>query len=291
MTAQDLAHDFSRLMELPPEMFPLLLITAGAVIFVFAFRHLALRFILPRLGSSASRIKWRRNSAYLAFCILVLLLFPLWLPSLRTVAAFLGIFGAGVILVLKEVIVNVAGWFFIVFRRPFEIGNRITIGAYSGDVLDIRIMDTSLIEVSSRDEGGQSTGRVVHVPNSLVFTVPLANASKEFAFNWNEIRIPISPESDWKRASLLVEKTAAEVVEPISEKDSRIRKSDHEYAIRYQRITPKVYVEFKHGVILLTLRHLVEPRTNRLVSDRFWRILLERFQKEKRIHLHAPMPH
>ncbi len=291
MNLREIEADLAKMVQFPPDALPLLILTAVAVAFGFMARRLALRIVLPRLGSSASRIKWRRNSAYLLVFLLALVLFPLWLPSLRTIAAFLGIFGAGVLLVLKEVIVNIAGWFFIVFRKPFEIGNRIAIGAFTGDVLDIRLMDTSLIEVSSRDEGGQSTGRVVHFPNALVFTVPLANASKEFAFNWNEIRVPLSPDSDWKKASAIMEQIAGDVVDPISEKDSWIRHSEHEYAIRYQKITPKVFVEFKQGVILLTLRHLVEPRTNRLISDRFWRLFLARIEKEKRIHLNALLPH
>lgn len=268
----------------------MLLITALAVAVVIALRNFSLRIILRRIQHHGSKLRWRRNSAYLTFFILVLMLFPLWLPSLRTVTAFLGLFGAGVILVLKEVIVNLAGWFFIVFRRPFEIGNRISVGSQNGDVLDIRLMETSLIEVSAREQGGQSTGRVIHVPNSFFFTQAFANASKEFAFTWNEIKIPISADSDWKKAVALVEKAAAQIFEHISEQDSRLRHSEHEYAIRFQRLTPRVYVDFKDGCIQLTLRHLVEPRTHRQVQDSFWRHFLEKLRREKKVRLAGPIP-
>lgn len=289
MSLQEFERDLARIGS-PAETLTLLIITAAATALVITLRAFILRIILRRIEQHGSRIRWRRNSAYLTFFLLVFMLFPLWLPSLRTVTAFLGLFGAGVILVLKEVIVNLAGWFFIIFRRPFEIGNRISIGQQNGDVLDIRLMETSLIEVSTREHGGQSTGRVIHVPNSFFFTQAFANASKEFAFTWNEIDIPVTADSDWKRAVALVEKAAAKIVDPISEKDSRIRRAEHEYAIRYTRITPKVYVEFKNGCIHLTLRHLVEPRTHRQIQDAFWRHLLAVLGKERRIKLAGPMP-
>lgn len=290
MSLLELERDLLRVVAFPPETLALIIITALTVAFVILVRSFSLRLILRRIGQHGSRIRWRRNSAYLTFFLLVLLLFPLWLPSLRTVAAFLGLFGAGVILVLKEVIVNLAGWFFIVFRRPFEIGNRISVGQQNGDVLDIRIMETSLIEVSPREQGGQSTGRVIHIPNSFFFTQAFANASKEFAFTWNEIKIPLTVDSDWRKAVQLVEKAANEIVESISEKDSRLKHSEHEYAIRFQRITPRVYVDFRDGSIVLTLRHLVEPRTHREVQDSFWRHLLEKLNREKKVHLAGPAP-
>lgn len=289
MNLQELERDLARVV-FPPETLTLLLITALAVAVMIALRNFSLRIILRRIQHHGSKLRWRRNSAYLTFFVLVLMLFPIWLPSLRTVTAFLGLFGAGVILVLKEVIVNLAGWFFIVFRRPFEIGNRISVGAQNGDVLDIRLMETSLIEVSAREQGGQSTGRVIHVPNSFFFTQAFANASKEFAFTWNEIKIPISPQSDWRKAVRLVEKAAAQIFEHISEQDSRLRHSEHEYAIRFQRLTPRVYVDFRDGCIQLTLRHLVEPRTHRQVQDAFWRHFLDQLKREKKVRLMGPVP-
>ncbi|MCE9600011.1 MAG: mechanosensitive ion channel family protein [Spirochaetia bacterium] len=288
MNLRDIESDVLKIASLPPEMFPLFIITAAAVILVFTVRAFILRLALRRVNQSTSRLLWQRNSAYFSILILMVFLFPVWLPSLRTIAAFLGIFGAGVILVLKEVILNLAGWFFIIIRKPFEIGNRITVGHFSGDVLDIRLMDVSLIEVSEKEFGGQSTGRVIHVPNSFILVTPFANASKEFAFNWNEIRIPISLDSDWKKAVQIVEETTAEVMEPISEGDHRIRHSEREYAIRYKRMTPRVFVEYTQGSIVLTLRHLVEHKTNRMAADRFWRSFLQRLHREKKIKLMGP---
>ncbi|MCB1308912.1 MAG: mechanosensitive ion channel, partial [Leptospiraceae bacterium] len=133
---------------------------------VFGVRLFILIIIKRRLNNRSALLRWRLSSMYIAlFCTLWLLL-PLWISSLRGVLAILGIFGAGVLIVLKELILNIAGWFYIVLRRPFTMGNRIVINEMTGDVIEIRLLDFSMIEVNPRSEGGQSTGRIIHVPNS-----------------------------------------------------------------------------------------------------------------------------
>lgn len=281
--------NFASLFQGIPDLIPLVSVTGTVVLLNVLVRFFLLRFALPRLKSQHSRIQWRRNSLYIIVAVSLTVIFPLWLPSLRSVVAILGIFGAGVLLVLKEVILNLAGWFYIITRKPFDIGNRIQISAFSGDVIDVRLLEFTLMEVRTWAEGGQSTGRVLHVPNLLVFTNPLANSSKEFAFNWNELTIPLEPGSDWRKAVKIIEEVAGKTLETISSEDSRIRRSEEEYAIRFYKMTPRVYMEFKNGAIVLTLRHLAEPKSCRHISDRLWRDILTRFDREKKIILSTNM--
>jgi small-conductance mechanosensitive channel len=234
---------------------------------------------------SLNVVIWRRNISYVSVMIAMIILFPVWLPSLQNALAVVGIFGAGVLLVLKEVILNLAGWFYIVTRRPFEEGNRVGIADHIGDVIEIRLQEFTMIEVKSREQGGQSTGRILHIPNSLLFTTALANASKEFLFNWSEMTIPLTPKSDWKRAVRIVEDVAKISLENINMTDSRIKYSEERYSIKYRNLRPGVYVEFRKGAIVLTLRYLVEPRNVRQVSDTLWREILTRFAAVKQVYL------
>lgn len=258
---------------------------------IFSLRAFLTRFVFVKLKNSPGLHRWRRNSLYLSVTAFILLAFPFWLPSIKNLAAFLGLFGAGILLVFKEALLNVAGWFYIIIRKPFNIGNRISISNMSGDVIDVRLLDFCMIEVTTRDKGGQSTGRVVHLPNSLVFTQPLSNASKEFSFSWNEISLPLMPNSNWKKAMQIFQKVAEVSLEKINSDDSRIQESKDEYAISYTMITPRIYVEFKDGYIVLTLRHLTEPRNTRQVIDKIWRELLVKLAKERSIKLAGPMGH
>ncbi len=254
---------------------------------VFILRYLVLILAFVRIKNIQIRRAWRLSSFYICLFLTFGLLAPLWFTSVVNLLTVLSIIGAGSIIVLKEVILNVFAWFYLLLRRPFEPGNRITIGEYMGDVLDIRLMDFAMIEVQSQKSTGQSTGKVLHIPNSFVFTHALANASQEFSFNWNEIQIPLHIQSDWQKAVKIIEAIAAEVLEDILQSDQRILEAEKKYAIRYRELKPSVYLDFYSGSIVLTLRHLVEPRNTRLVTDQIWRRILESFAKEKKISLYG----
>lgn len=267
-------------------VFQNVLYTSVLVAVIVLARWIALRFLRRRLKDRVSFRHWKLNTGYLAVLVFVMIALPLWLPSLQGIAAIIGIFGAGILIVNKEILMNISGWFYVVVRKPFEVGNRIGILDLYGDVIDIRLMDFTIIETAHPKLGGQSTGRVVHIPNSALLTQPLSNASKEFAFNWNEIRVPVTLKSDWQKALAIIESIAAEKLERISVDDERLKRSEDLYLIKFNRVRPIVYVEYRGGAVLLTIRHLCEPKNRRILTDQIWREILLRFATENDIHLH-----
>ncbi|EHQ07796.1 mechanosensitive ion channel family protein [Leptonema illini] len=267
-------------------VFQNVLYTSVLVAVIVLARWIALRFLRRRLKDRVSFRHWKLNTGYLAALVFVMIALPLWLPSLQGIAAIIGIFGAGILIVNKEILMNISGWFYVVVRKPFEVGNRIGIMDLYGDVIDIRLMDFTIIETAHPKLGGQSTGRVVHIPNSALLTQPLSNASKEFAFNWNEIRVPVTLKSDWQKALAIIESIAAEKLERISVDDERLKRSEDLYLIKFNRVRPIVYVEYRGGAVLLTIRHLCEPKNRRILTDQIWREILLRFATENDIHLH-----
>lgn len=267
-------------------VFQNVLYTSVLVAVIVLARWIALRFLRRRLKDRVSFRHWKLNTGYLAALVFVMIALPLWLPSLQGIAAIIGIFGAGILIVNKEILMNISGWFYVVVRKPFEVGNRIGIMDLYGDVIDIRLMDFTIIETAHPKLGGQSTGRVVHIPNSALLTQPLSNASKEFAFNWNEIRVPVTLKSDWQKALAIIESIAAEKLERISVDDERLKRSEDLYLIKFNRVRPIVYVEYRGGAVLLTIRHLCEPKNRRILTDQIWREILLRFAIENDIHLH-----
>lgn len=262
-----------------------LVFTAISAGVIFALRFVILQMLRRRPQNRTGFNRWRTNSAYLAVIVLCFLLLPIWVASLRGILAVLGIFGAGILIVSKEPIQNIIAWFYLMIRRPFEAGNRISIDGLVGDVFEIRLLDFSMIEVQTNENGGQSTGRIMHIPNGLIFTKYVANASKEFSFNWNEIKVCITKDSDWRKAEKILLEIAHQVLEQVEHSDHRIQLSAAEYAIQYKRLTPVVYISFTSGQIVLTLRHLTEPRRTRILTDLIWREILTRFKTRKKIQL------
>jgi small-conductance mechanosensitive channel len=127
----------------------------------------------------------------------VSLLAWIWVEELLSLSTFLGLVSAGLAIALREPLINLMGWAFIVWRRPFEMGDRIEIGGQAGDVIDMRVFQFTLLEIGNWVDADQSTGRAIHVPNGKVFSESLANYSKGLAYIWNEIPVRVTFESDW----------------------------------------------------------------------------------------------
>ncbi len=104
----------------------------------------------------------------------------------------MGLFTAGLAIALKDPLTNLAGWLFIVFRKPFIVGDRIQIGPHAGDVVDIRPFQFTILEIRNWVDADQSTGRMIHLPNAKVFVEAQANYSLGFNYIWNEIVVRLT---------------------------------------------------------------------------------------------------
>jgi small-conductance mechanosensitive channel len=193
---------------------------------------------------------------------------------------FLGLVAAGVSIALKDPIVNVAGWIYILLRRPIEVGDRIQIGEHAGDVIDLRISQFTLMEIGNWVDADQSTGRVIHIPNGKVFVEPLANYSKGFQYIWNEIPVLITFESNWEKAKEILLNIANKHAEHLSEPArAKVKEAAQKFMIFYSKLTPIIYTRVKDSGVLLTARYLCEPRRRRGSAEAIWEDILREFAK------------
>ena len=153
-------------------------LTILVVLFLWLVRKLVLRTALRKSDDVQNRYRWRKSTAYVAFLIGVVLVVRIWFQGMGSLSTMIGLVSAGVAIALKDALVNLAGWVFIVWRHPFEVGDRIEVGDVAGDVIDQRIFQFTLMEIGNWVHADQSTGRIIHVPNGRVFTDALANYSK-----------------------------------------------------------------------------------------------------------------
>lgn len=159
-----------------------LLLTVAAVVVLLLLRTAVRVLIRRRSPDTAAEFHGRRLSDY-AFAVLVLLtLLRIWVRDFGSFGTFLGLLSAGLAVALGDILRDIAGWMFIVVRRPYQIGDRIEISGFMGDVVDIRLFATFLLECGNWVEADQSTGRIVMIPNAKVFSSGVANATKDFDF-------------------------------------------------------------------------------------------------------------
>lgn len=99
---------------------------------------------------------------------------------------------------LQAPITSFIAWLYIVFRRPYQVGNRIQIEGFKGDVIEINYLDTIILECSGGYlQNDRSSGRVIHFPNSIILKSEVINYSGPFVpFIWNETPLQIAYTSD-----------------------------------------------------------------------------------------------
>lgn len=258
----------------------------GVLILILLLKHYTKKAIHKQCEDAAKQYMYGKISSSIYIGIYLIGLLIIWNDSSSYIIAFLGMFSAGLAIAMKEVLINVIGGMYILWTKPFRVGDRIEIGGQIGDVVAISTLRFTLLEVGKRIAGEQSTGRTLDIPNMMIFSMPLANYEKGFKYIWHEVAINIDKESDWELAKELLYKIVdTHTNQYIEEARQQIDTAGEEYLIFYNNLTPIIYTEIKGGAILLTIRYLCEPRKARTTEHLIWEDVLTTFKNYESIKL------
>lgn len=250
----------------------------AAIIGLWAIRRFVLMIVNRRIDDIRLRYRWRKTTSYIVVPIGMLVVGGIWFEGVGSLATYLGLLSAGIAIALRDPLVNLAGWAFILWRRPFEVGDRIEIGNHRGDVIDLRIFQFTLMEIGNWVDADQSTGRIIHLPNGMVFSQGLANYSKGFQFIWNELPILLTFESNWRAAREILREIADRHAADVThDAQAKVREVAERFMIFYQNLTPIVYTNVKDSGVELTIRYLCEPRQRRGTAQGIWHDVLDAF--------------
>ncbi|HUT33136.1 MAG TPA: mechanosensitive ion channel family protein [Planctomycetota bacterium] len=254
--------------------------TVGTILVLWLIRFLVVRLILRRTEDVRARYRWSKLTGYVAACLGIFLVGRVWFEGVASLATFLGLLSAGLAIALKDVVADVAGWMFLMWRRPFWIGDRIQIGEFAGDVIDIRLFKFSLLEIRGWVGADQSTGRVLHVPNGMALSHTVASYNQGFQHIWNEVPVLVTFESNWRKAKEILQGIADKHAQSLGEAaQQRIREASKRFMIFYTTLTPTVYTSIRDSGVLLTLRYLCEPRRRRGTEQAICEDILDEFGK------------
>ncbi len=266
-----------------------ILSTLLIVFFLWLLRTALIHFIWHQTDNVQTRYKWQKSSIHVAVIIGIMLVSRVWFVGFQSLATYLGLATAGIAIALKNLVESFAGWLFISWRRPFHVGDRIQVGPYRGDIIDVRVFKFTLMEIGNWVDAEQSTGRIIHVPNSMVLTDVIANYSRGFQFIWHEIPVLITFESDWEQAKTILTAVANQHAEHFTEDAARkIKEASKKFMIFYSTLAPAVYTTVKDSGVLLTIRYLINPRRRRSSEQAIWENILREFAKRDDIDFAYP---
>ena len=254
--------------------------TIAILIAIWLVRWGVLWLVAKRTEEPHIRYRWRKISTYTATIVGLILIGRVWLEAIQSVVTYLGLVSAGVAIALKDPITNWFGRLYIGWRKPFVVGDRVSVVGLTGDVIDIGMSTFSLLEVGSQSEGEQSSGRIIHMPNGKVFTEPLINYTQGFNYIWNEIPVTVTFESNWEKAKeILTVIVTKETAREGSDAQRSMRLASRQFLIRADGAPAAVYTKIVADGVLLTVRYLCEARRRRATEQAICEAILEAFSQ------------
>jgi small-conductance mechanosensitive channel len=269
---------------LNPTVEKLIIVLVGVVVIGVLVRLLK-HPLTGHIHDKDTRYRVRKLVTFAGYGAGVILVAAVFNDRLGGIAVVLGVAGAGVAFALQEVITSIAGWLAVSFGGFYKTGDRVQLGGIQGDVIDIGILRTTVMEIGGWISGDQYNGRVVRIANSFIFKEPVFNYSGDFPFLWDEIKVPVKYGSDYRLARKVLEDAAAAVVGDFvpparAAWEGIVRK----YRVEDARLEPMVLVLANDNWVEFTLRYVVEYKKRRTTkTDLFERILDEFAATEGRV--------
>ncbi|MCL7412416.1 MAG: mechanosensitive ion channel family protein [ANME-2 cluster archaeon] len=232
------------------------------------------------------RYAFKKAVSTLIAIIVMGVLIAVWFKETTSLIVAYGIISAGIAIALQDVLKNVAGGLIIFISRPFRAGDRIQVETEMGDVLDINVFNTTLMEMRQWVDGDQYSGRIIHLPNGFILNKTMKNYTRDFSFIWDEIHLMLTYDSDWRKAQKIVIDIAKDVTK---ETEMSAKQELHDMAYKYL-ITPvdvesKIYTQITDNWIDMRLRYVVNPHQRRINKHLMNEKILDSFLKEKDIKI------
>jgi small-conductance mechanosensitive channel len=227
----------------------------------------------------------RRLVIGLLILVVVLLNFSDELGSAATVVGFAA---AGIAVALQNVILSIAGYFFLIGRFGIKAGDRVQIGGVTGDVIDIGLVKLSMMELGGSGTHRQPTGRVVVFSNAIVFQ-PSGNFFKQApgtSFVWNEIRLTLAPDCDYR----LAEKRLLDAVDEVFARYrdrvlGEFRHLERDLNVMLETPKPQSRLHLSQSGLEIIIRYPAEARTAPQITDEVSRRVLDAINLEPSLKL------
>ncbi len=257
-----------------------LLIGLIGVIIILGLARLILKTLTRSIENPDLRYRVRKIIIFLSYLLALLFLAGEFSDQIHSITVALGVASAGIAFALQEVIVSVAGYLAITFGRFYKIGDRVQLSGTVGDVIDIGVFSTTLMEVGEWVKADQYSGRVVRIANSFVFAEPVYNFSADFPYLWDEIILPVKYGSDIQLARSILKQAADELVgEYLDPARIQWKNLYNRYRLEHESIEPAVTLVANDNWLEFTLRYIVDYKKRRSTKDQLFEYIINKIEK------------
>ena len=266
----------------------LVLATTIVIVMFMGFRKLGTFIFRKKL--SGRKEYWTNQIYRVVLNILeILMLLFIWDNYIKDLVTLISVLSAAMTIALREIILNFFCGIYIQVKKPFKVEDRIEIDGIKGDVMSISSLDFEILEVSNKDDRGQSTGIVINFPNSVVLAKPVKNITQGFKYVWDEITVKVKLDCDLSSNKQMLYKIVneLEVVKSIPKKmKEQVNNINNNNRIYFNQYDPMIYTKLVDGHVELTIRYLMHPKKSRFVESVIWNKIYLAY-KDKKIDLYT----
>lgn len=262
------------------------------IILIVTFIYLLLKKLLRNTIKKATvYYKVKKTVLYTLVIIALILIGRAWFEGIQSFVTFMGLFSAALAIVMKDVILNIAGWIYIITKSPFEVGDRIEVNDIAGDVIDIQLLNFKILEIGNWIYGDKYSGRVVHIQNSNVFGHSIANYNKGTPYIWSEFLVSVFVDSNWEKAKEIIQKAAEETTNDLIPKaKQQIKRAPKSYSPLIEGLKAKVYTKINDETadVTFTVRYITHYKNRRGTAQQIHERILKEFKKHDDIQIGVP---
>ncbi|ODS39328.1 MAG: mechanosensitive ion channel protein MscS [Candidatus Altiarchaeales archaeon WOR_SM1_86-2] len=252
----------------------------------FLFSILLEGAVNKQVKNAKSRYHLKKAVSIIHILIIIIALITIWVENPQALLVAYGIVAAGLAIALQDIFKNLGGGIIIFLAGIYRVGDRIEINSKYGDVIDIGIFYTTLLELREWISGDQATGRLTIIPNGYVLSGTINNYTRDNAFIWDEINIPITYDSDWKDAAAKILDIVREETRDITkDAEKEIAMIEKRYYLPERAVEPSIFLKMTDNWIDFSIRYLTETRERRALHNRLSKILLDEIQKSENIKI------
>jgi small-conductance mechanosensitive channel len=257
------------------------------------------RLIVGRIADIDTRYRVRKAITLISYVVVFVYTLAIFSDNLQQFTVIFGVVGAGITLALQDIIASVAGWLAISLGRFFDPGDRILIDNTRGDVIDISLLSTTIMECGDWVASDLYNGRIVKIPNNRVFKSSVVNYSRDFPFLWDELVLPIRHGSDRMLTQRILQQAADTIVGDYT--TFARRAWEHlfrRYLVESASVDPLITLRVTENWMEYTLRYVVDYKQRRAKASQLFQHIMDAIDRSdgqvaiaaRPIHLVNPPP-
>jgi small-conductance mechanosensitive channel len=209
-------------------------------------------------------------------CILVVVL-----GSPGQMTTVLGLAGAGLTVALKDFIVAFFGWFVLMGKNGIRVGDWVEINGIGGEVVEIGLLRTVLLETGQWSDAGHPTGRKVAFVNSFAVEGHYFNFSTSGQWLWDEIEVLVpAGENPYRVLKSVQDLVTAETQEYVRQAEQEWHRVARSHALQSFSASPAINVKPTNMGVNITVRYITRAHERFEMRSRLYRSIVELLHSE-----------